>query len=216
MTTQTVTIGVETVRVPLQLDTRAFLAGYLNHPLLIREDIQKLIDGFEAELEKEIVVLFIRQVVQPAMVRTRNAALVSIEADAKALLQKLLPLGVDVEAFIDEVDQDLDEDVELELAFQEAAKLICEQGTRESERIERLHTFLRERLFKIIEVKEAESNEAIDKSNEQAVRINAIKAELLKASKEHEQLGEAYKKGRERYQALLQESYDTIRRYKRV
>lgn len=221
MTTQTVTIHQQVIQLPVQQSVRSFLESMLTNPLL-QAGVRPLIGGFEEGMEVEILTLFIKQVLHPAMINSRNNGLILVEDQAKAHLQKLLPPNTKIDEFLDELDDQNTHDYEkvkqtevIDGLFQEALKFLCEEGNKQSNKIETLHNFLVERLVKLIDKKRVESDAAIDQGNAQADQINNLKAALERLAIDHQQLGRDYKQGRADYTDLLQRSYDIIRNYKR-
>lgn len=193
----------------LKPDVRSFLKEMSGNSLFSTEDRQLILDLFEAfEVEdaSESLVQFLTDILYPAVLANPHEEFLKIEDRVKKLLTLLVP-NKDVDTFIRETARR--EDRELDV-FSEWKLIVALFDRKEDElyatadeinaSIENGHDKRKERLLKIIQLKEMMSQQG----HSQAEKVDRIKRDLSDISIEFQRLGEAMNQNQQMYKQLLE------------
>jgi hypothetical protein len=210
-------------------NTLAFLQKAASNDIFSGEEkslIHDLITNCVSETPVHLLIVFLSDILFPAIETSEDEHILtqaeSINEEAKSLLKELLPVGTDIEDYINREIKKNQSDLTLLSTAQKVVELIekkdgelCALGDRINANIDHCHETLKQRLLQIVTIKEMQSAQLIGYSNREVEKINALQEQLKRLTADYQQIGNDYKQQQIHYKKLLEQSDELVRRVRR-
>lgn len=226
--TQTILAPAASLQLPPAVAAKqtpqTFLLYALKHPAFTPEDrvlITDLLKDITPENAIVTLTLFHSDVLEPAILRTENPELLTLEDTFKEVLQELIP-KTDIDSFLEEqcrlndYEQSLLRTVEkMETLFQAKLLEICQLADTICDSIDQSHEAQKARQLKLVDLIGRINKDFNDRSNGQNDKINKLADQLAALSKELQQISQGALTNNENFKENLRKCRELCGKIKR-